>query len=239
VHNPGRSLGQVLGLVAAALALAGLGGSAQAMPISYIATAEINYTMDVSGEIEVGDRFDFAFTYDDSVVDVESWPLQGRFPWAQTAFVLTRHPSNAGTWDPATGTFDMPQFVETEDVPGQDGLLLYAPPNPGFPTLGGEELSTVQLDISTSLLNFVNDTGTGQTLAEVLGGPLPEGDSAIYDGSGNNWFAISSVGTPEAEGWVIAVHRANQSGDIPEPTTLSLLALGGLGLLRRRRRKGA
>ncbi|MEM7054123.1 MAG: hypothetical protein AAF446_06195 [Pseudomonadota bacterium] len=71
--------------------------------------------LDLSGEvvvvdpeitaIEVGDRFSFTITFDDSDIDTNASLTNGRFLELITGLAAQAHPDNDGSWVP-TGTFD-------------------------------------------------------------------------------------------------------------------------------------
>ena len=239
MQTSGRMVGRVFGIAACALALASLGGPAFAMPVSYVGTIEIDQLGSGVSGIAIGDRFDFAFTYDDAVTDAGGGQpdIEGHFPNALLAFSLPRHSGNTGSWNPAGGTFSMPQEIYTAE-PAFNQFVLFAPANPGFPLLDGAALQDITVSIASSTVTLISDPGSGQTLTQTLvGGRLPDGDSSTYNAAApQNW--AMTVFTDSADVWADGhVISVNLVGDIPEPATLTLLALGGLALLRRRNRK--
>jgi len=120
-------------------------------------------------EFNIGDEYNFAFTYDDQATDTEPSTGAGRFNTAITAFTLSAAPGNTpGSWDPSGGTFTLPGPIQTRAAgPG----FRLQPPGTGFPPFGGQPF--LSLDILFVGGFTVTDTGSGQTLAAQIGGASP------------------------------------------------------------------
>jgi PEP-CTERM motif len=85
------------------------------------------------------------------------------------------------------------------------------------------------------------DWGNGNTTGDGVGndpGQIQDAYATPYDGTPGSILTegVNEVTALDAVGWnLTAAGQALETGSVPEPTSLSLLALGGLGLLRRRR----
>ena len=93
-----------------------------------------------------------------------------------------------------------------------------------------------------SMWTGTNTAGDSDNYSGDASGPLGSGANGSNDGANNN-IAVAGSGRTD-HGWIKAgnaggdtnsLHMLGMSGVIPEPSSMSLLALGGLALLRRRR----
>ncbi len=202
----------LLGVLCSVMALA-VTPVAQAALLSYTGTVQIDTTT-TAGEIDLNDVFDFSFTYDDAITDIDGG--FGEFPNAVTAFSFARV-SGTGTWDPAGGTFSLPQdLITAEDNPNELVIStsvntpLGAAPNPFFQLLFDGGFA-------------INDTGIGQTIDQQIGGPLP-GDINVFTSARVN---IGSFDTGDASGSITAFSATV----VPVPAAVWLFGSGLLGLI--------
>ena len=207
----------LLGVLCSVMALA-VTPVAQAALLSYTGTVQIDNTD--AGGIDFNDVFDFSFTYDDAITDVSGG--FGEFPNAITAFSFARV-SGTGTWDPAGGTFSLPQDLFTaEDNPSE--LLISTTVNT---PLGAFLNTPIALVFDGGFT--INDTGIGQTIDQQIGGPLP-GDVNVFTsarvliGDFDGDFATGSI-------------TAFSATVVPVPAAVWLFGSGLVGLIGFARRK--
>ncbi|GAA5482748.1 hypothetical protein Hsar01_01971 [Haloferula sargassicola] len=177
-----------------------------------------------AGAIVTGDVFHYQFTVDGGSVDDNPSTLYAHFTPAITAFSMTRDPGNTGTWDPASGTFSLRNGGE---IYADFGSMRFIADGDGMPTLEVTSMSPFDPTEFTSRVTFnpnfnlsFTDTGSGQTFEQMFGALTP---SAItpYFAAGDMQLATQSL--------------TFSTTVVPEPTALSLAALGATLVLRRRR----
>lgn len=146
--------------------------NAAVIVVNGMMTAKANFGSD----FQVGDRFNYSFTFNDQAIDQSAETYNGLFNSAVSAFSLTRQASNLGTWDPAAGVFAVSPVrnfainANGEEITLQVGGM-------GLPNVAGPAFFDVYLSYNWNsflnpapnlVRNFV-DTGSGQTLAEIVG----------------------------------------------------------------------
>jgi autotransporter-associated beta strand protein len=146
--------------------------------------------------------------------------------------------NNLGTLAPGAGQ----GILHTHDVAFSPGSIfqveLFGPaPGTGYDQLdviGGVNLGDATLDlqlnytpIPMSAFTIVNNDGVDPIVGSFLG--LPEGSLLMRTYAGTNWLFDVTYRGGDGNDVVL-------TGYTPEPATLTLLALGGLMLLRRRRK---
>jgi hypothetical protein len=174
-------------------------------------------------EFNIGDEYNFAFTYDDQAADTEPSTGGGRFNTAITAFTLSAVPGNTpGSWDPSGSTFTLPGSIQTRAA-GPDCRL--QPQGTGLPPSVASHFCPW---ISCLLGGFtVTDTGSGQTLAAQIGGDLP-GDLGTFSRTG---VGIANAGEGGPSGTITAFNV------VLVPPAVWLFGSGLLGLIGVARRR--
>src|SRR5262249_49501412 len=120
----------------------------------------------------LGDKFDFSFAYNDAITDTNAATNSGRFNAAITSVSLTRYATNAGSWNPASGTFTTPTFLNTGTT--GNGGIGFGLNGTGFPASGSNAFNGLIVSLKASIAPpLITDTGLGQTLAAQFGGALP------------------------------------------------------------------
>lgn len=170
-------------------AVFGLVGTAAAAEVTV--TVEGTFNLSEVAEIVVGDRYRLSFVYDDSVVDSDPQLSRSFFDGSVLSFDFTLIDSPTGNY--AGGAITEPAgFIGFN---GQDELAL--PVTSGdFPDLGGLPFGIFNLLLRNGADDFVNDTGSGQTLQEMVS--LPFSDPSLI--SGNSLFNIFNTENLGAQG---------------------------------------
>ncbi len=203
----------LLGVLCTVMALAAT-PVAQAALLSYTGTVQID-TTNVAGEIDINDVFDFSFTYDDAITDIEGSIIVSEFPNAVTAFSFVRV-SGTGTWDPA-GTLSLPANVFI----GEEGLGALSIDTTAGTPLSTEPNSSIALAFNGGFT--INDTGIGQTIDQQIGGPLP-GDINVFTSAR---VIIRASDVAEVSGSITAFSATV----VPVPAAVWLFGSGLLGLI--------
>ena len=213
--------------ILAMLVAAGLlssAGTARAALITVAGTITVD--ADYGDSFKLGDTFVYGFTFNDATIDTDSQTYNAQFKDGVSAFSLTRSGSNTGTWDPASGTFNVSPLGNMSLGANSDSVTLQARGS-GFPSINGVAFFDVGLtfSFSNSPYNFV-DTGSGQTFAEMVGvSPLNFAAAAFQYAE----IRDTSYDSPSLS--------ASVTSPIPEPGTWAATALlvGGAGFIRRRK----
>lgn len=189
-------------------------------------TSDLIVTFSQVPEMVVGDIYHLAMTYDDSIADSFALTSQGTFNNAVTAFSMTRDAGNTGSWDPGSATYSLPATLQTISAlsnlyVGVDGT--------GFPPVTSDDVFGFSINLTLS--NTINDTGSGQTIGQQLGG-VP-----VWNSGGS-----SSVGVQGGGGYIATMDFTSfsVSESVPEPGAGALVPLGAAMLVwvGRRRSRG-
>lgn len=226
-HAPSKSLLSLTAIFASWMLLSS--HCATAAVTVYSGTLTVNDSSPIPPDLVVGDVFAFSFSLDDSITDSDPDPDSAVFTNLITGFTMSKV-SGSGTWVPS-GTFTS----STSFHIGWYGSVAEAYPlyppggftGTGFPTLGGEQFGNVYFGFQT--YTEPNDTGSGQTFAEIYGGLLTHPnwggyESGIRQGSGDFSYAQTD--------FTIGV------SSVPEPGRFLLASIGLCGLVLRRNRQG-
>jgi hypothetical protein len=190
-----------------------------------------------SSVVAVGDIFSFTLNYEDSLLDLEAgvqFPLN---PFNATGEFISSSLSNLNltvTKVSGTGTFSgsISSTSNSSIGPlGQPGIftnglsdITILPGNSGQLIDPLVQATYLRLDYNGPFV--INDTGTGQTLANQLG------NQSIGDITWTTGSVTIGLNTQTNSGGSFGGTILN----VPEPTTLSGLAMGLFSILRRRRR---
>ena len=186
----------------------------------------ITVTADDGASFKTGDTFTYSFTFDDQTVDTDAQTFNARFNAGVSAFSLSRGGANVGTWDPATGTFDVAPVHNFVAGANSDAVTIQATGS-GFPAINGESFLDLVLGFSFGGIRDFVDTGSGQTFAQVVGvSPLD--------------FATASSTSAEIRNTGFASPALTMTvAPVPEPSTWVIgaagLACAGWGAFRRRK----
>ena len=207
------------------LCAAFLASQTQAALVSVQGTGTV--TTSPLSDIVVGDKFQFAFTYDDSVTDISPATTNGIFPGAITAYSLSALGGNTGIWTPGTGTAASNQILTAASV---NLMSLQNFTTTGYNQADGKDLFQIIGPAMFLQSDNIIDTGSGQTLAAQLGGIPNFGTLAANSNLQLQFGAPGNVS-------VVQMSLSNV-GLVPEPSSLVLLAsaLVGVAILRRKRR---
>ena len=210
-------------LVAALFAVFTLHSGLQAALITVNGTLTVD--ADDGASFKAGDKFAYSFTFDDQTIGVPTGTGSGHFQAGVSAFSLTRYGSNAGTWNPASGTFNVSPLKSMVVNANSDQITLQATGS-GFPDLNGVAFFDVDLTYSFSgVYNFSNE-GPGYPFTDWVRGPI------------NFAFASSQSAQIRAANFQSPTLSASVIAGVPEPGTWAAAALlaGGAGFMRWRKR---
>jgi hypothetical protein len=217
-------------LVAALFAAFTLNSNLQAALIVVSGTITVN--ADDGASFKAGDTFGYSFTFNDATTDTNPFTYSAQFNAGVSAFSLTRGGSNAGTWDPASGTFTVSPIANMNVNANGESITLQATGS-GFPDLNGVAFRDVVLGYGFSGVYDFVDTGSGQTFAQMVGvSPLN--------------FALASSQSAQIRDQAFppagpTVSASVTTAPIPEPGTWATMAIfaGGAAFAGWRRRKCA
>jgi hypothetical protein len=226
---PVRPSQRPLALLAAALVLAPaltapLGAAIITVSGSLTATSASG-----GGSINIGDVFDYSFTFNDATTDSNNATFNAQFGPGVTSVSLQRRGGNTGSWNPSGGTFPSINFVVNAN---SESVTLQAQ-GAGFPTIDGVGFFDLDLNFAWRNVtrNFV-DTGLGQTFAQVVGtSPLnfATADSYLFGEIRNANYASPS--------FTMTVNGGGGGASVPEGAVFAPLALGLGALLAGRGRR--
>jgi hypothetical protein len=182
------------------------------------------------GSINVGDVFDYSFTFNDATTDTNSQTYNAQFGAGVSAVSLQRRVGNTGSWNPSGGTFTSINFTINAN---SDAITLQAQGS-GFSSINGVGFFDLGLnfDWQSTTRDFL-DTGSGQTFAQVVGtSPL---NFATADGY---LFAEIRDTNYNSPSFTMTVNGGGGGASVPEGSALVpfALALGACGVVRFRRR---
>ena len=226
---PVRPSQRPLALLAAALVLAPALTAPLGAAIITVSGSLTATTASGGGSINVGDIFDYSFTFDDATTDTDSQTYNAQFGAGVTAVSLQRRVGNTGSWNPSGGTFTSINFVVNAN---SDAITLQAQ-GTGFPSINGVGFFDLGLNFDWQITtrDFL-DTGSGQTFAQVVGtSPL---NFATADGY---LFAEIRDTNYNSPSFTMTVN-AGGGASVPEGSAFVpfALALGACGVVRFRRR---
>jgi hypothetical protein len=174
--------------------------------------------------ISVGDKFDYTVQINDGAVDQEPSNKQGSFNAATVSVSLSRVATNTGSWNPSGGVFSLTQPLTTSTSSSDISVLF---PGTGFPADGTYAFDHFDLNWTGGFT--VTDTGSGQTLAQQLGGQFP----ATMTSSTADLVFLD----PVSHNGIAANGPATAAVATPEPGTGGLLLCGAIAVVLRRRRQ--
>lgn len=226
---PIRPSQRPLALLAAALVLAPaltapLGAAIITVSGSLTATSASG-----GGSINIGDVFDYSFTFNDATTDSNNATFNAQFGPGVTSVSLQRRGGNTGSWNPSGGTFTSINFVINANG---DAITLQAQGS-GFPNINGVGFFDLGLSFAwlTATRNFV-DTGLGQTFAQVAGtSPL---NFATADSYVSAEIRNSNYSSPS---FTMTVNGGGGGASVPEGAVFAPLVLGLGALLAGRGRR--
>ena len=218
-----------LALWAAALVLAPALSAPLGAAIITVSGSLTATTASGGGSINVGDIFDYSFTFNDATTDTDSQTYNAQFGAGVSAVSLQRRVGNTGSWNPSGGTFTSINFSINAN---SEAITLQAQ-GTGFPSINSVGFFDLGLTFAwqNATRNF-SDTGSGQTFAAVVGtSPLnfATADSYLFAEIRNTSYASPS--------FTMTVNGGG-GASVPEGSALVpfALALGACGLVQFRRR---
>jgi hypothetical protein len=216
------------------LAAACLLGASSASAALITVSGSMTVTSAVHAEFAVGDVFDYSFTFDDTTVDSDGNTFNAQFGLGVSAVSLQRRVTNAGSWDPSGGTFDIANINFGINA-NSDAITLQAQ-GTGFPTIN--TLGFFDLSLSFDWLNTTRDfvdNGSGQTFDQVVG------TSPLNFASADGYFYGEIRNTDlfgSHQGFTVSVNGGGGGASVPEGAVFAPLALGlGALLVGRGRRR--
>lgn len=224
-----RSFHRPLALWAAALVLAPALTAPLGAAIITVSGSLTATTASGGGSINVGDVFDYSFTFNDATTDSNNATSNAQFRAGVSAVSLQRRGGNTGSWNPSGGTFTSINFVINANG---DEITLQAQGS-GFPNINGVGFFDLGLSFAwlTATRDFV-DTGLGQTFAQVARtSPL---NFAAADGYLFAEIRDSNYFSPN---FTMTVNGAGGGASVPEGAVFAPLALGLGALLASRGRR--
>lgn len=224
-----RSFHRPLALWAAALVLAPALTAPLGAAIITVSGSLTATTASGGGSINVGDVFDYSFTFNDATTDSNNATSNAQFGPGVSAVSLQRRGGNTGSWNPSGGTFTSINFVINANG---DGITLQAQGS-GFPNINGVGFFDLGLSFAwrTATRDFV-DTGLGQTFAQVAG------TSPLNFATADSYVSAEIRNTSYASPSFTMTVNGGGGASVPEGSALVpfALALGACGVVRFRRR---
>jgi hypothetical protein len=227
---PVRPSQRPLALLAAALALAPALTAPVGAAIITVSGSLTATTASGGGSINIGDVFDYSFTFNDATTDTNSQTSNAQFGAGVSAVSLQRRGGNTGTWNPSGGTFPSINFVVNAN---SESITLQAQ-GAGFPTIDGVAFFDLDLNFAwlNTTRNFV-DNVSGQSFAQVVGtSPLnfATADQYLFGEIRNSNYSSPS--------FTMTVNGGGGGASVPDGSVLAPLALGlGALLVGRGRRR--